>query len=280
MPRNKLKEYMKSSGGSSARLAPERLREHTDIKPRSKRLLREALTFLENAERGKNPEGALRALFALYEEMDPYADYIRPGEREFFPSDRGQRTLERFLEGFRYVYYILKRAQERLYLGRVFSNFWERCTDYLAKCGYSEKYICSAFSKESLFYRQSFQYWRQEFKDSEEGFSVMYEYWKACFGIEGNEEYCMVKFSRNISFDWRRMKLCREKLVADETRTAPDFNPPVYEEWSNKSRRLIRSHIEKFKREKAERTAGADAILAEIKRRNHERWLFVNGHGQ
>lgn len=221
----------------------------------------------------------MKALFALYEEVDPYADYIRPGEREFFPSDRGQRTLERFLEGFRYVYYILKHAQERLYLARVFSNFWERCTDYLAKCGYSEKYISAGFTKESLFYRQSFQYWRQEFGDSEEGFSVMYEYWKACFGIEGNGEYCMMNFSRDITFDWRRMKLCREKLAAEETREVPEYEPPVYEEWSKKNRKLIRSRIEKFKREEAERATGADAILAEIRKRNLKRGLLVNERG-
>ena len=101
-------------------------RAYPEIKRRDKRLLEEALDFLLSAEGASDPEGTLKSLFQIYEEIDPYADYIKPGEREFFPKLKRERTLERFLEGFKYIYYILLRAQERLYLANAFGIFWER----------------------------------------------------------------------------------------------------------------------------------------------------------
>lgn len=242
--------------------------------------MQEALSFLASAEGGENTEGKLKALFALYEEVDAYADYIRPGEREFFPAERRERTLERFLEGFKYVYYILKRAQERLYLAGVFDNFWDRCAAYLAKCGYSQKHISNICRKDSLFYRQSFNYWRREFKDSEEGLGVMYEYWRACFGIEGNDDYCVVDLKREVTYDWRRMKACRETILEERAVKTTEFVPPEYEEWSEKNvrlLRLLRKRIERCGREEEEKTRGADALLADIRRRNRERGIFQEG---
>lgn len=283
MPRNKLREYTTSSEGSRGNRGAGRVKRAEpgksggrlpEIKPRSRRLLQEALEFLAKAERGRNPEGALKALFALYEEVDPYADYIKPGEREFFPLSRNERTLERFLEGFRYVYYILKRAQERIHLSKAFSNFWERCTEYLAKCGYSRSFISGVCAKDSLFYRRSFNYWREEFKDSEEALGVMFEYWKACFGIEGNDDYCAMDFGNEVTYDWRRMKACRERLFEEERREVPEYEPPVYEAWSEESRKLIRDRIERYRREREESMRGAKALLSDIRRRNKERGLF------
>lgn len=231
-------------------------RAYPEIKRRDRRLLEEAINSLVNAEGARDPEGTLKALYAIYEEIDPFSDYIKPGEREFFPKVRRERTLERFLEGFKYIYYILIRAQERLYLARVFGNFWERCADYLLKCGYSKKYIYSIFGKDALFYRQSFNYWRAEFKDDEEGFAVMFAYFKSCFGIEGNDEYCAVALKREVTYDWRRMKDCFERL-RDNTVIETIVPTPVYEEWSEKNKRILRERIEAYKRERERAARGS-----------------------
>ena len=249
-------------------------RAYPELRRRDRRLLEDALDFLVKAEGARDPEGTLKALYAIYEEIDPFADYIKPGEREFFPKALRERTLERFLEGFKYIYYILVHAQERLRLASVFGNFWERCTDYLAACGYPEKHIYSIFGKDALFYRQSLNYWRSEFKDDEEGFDVMFAYFKSCFGIVGNDEYCAVALGREVTYDWRRMKACFEKLrdSADVIETV--VPNPVYEEWTDKHKQMLRQRIEAYKKEREEESRKAEGVLEDIRRRNRE-----DGHG-
>jgi len=244
-------------------------RAYPEIKRRDKRLLEEALDFLLSAEGANDPEGTLKALYQIYEEIDPYADYIKPGEREFFPARKRERTLERFLEGFKYIYYILLRAQERLYLANTFGVFWERCTEYLQKCGYKNKYIDGVCGQDSLFYRQSFNYWRSEFKDEEEGFLVMFAYFKACFGIVGNDAYCKVANSRETTYDWRRMKACFEKLRNSAVKETV-VPAPVYEEWSEKNKRMIRQRIEAYKRERHEEVRKSEQVLENIRIRNEK----------
>ncbi len=302
MQTNRSKEFTESSEGSRTRPAAglSRLRDEppgratplrraagaarfpAETGSRQKRLLREALSFLEKegADKGPaDPEGTLKGLFALYEGIDPFADYIKPGEREFFPVLRAERTLERFLEGFKYIYYILRRAEERVYLVNAFDNFWARCREYMAACGYSEKCISDICGTDSIFYRQSFGYWRREFGDSEEGFGPMYEYFRACFGIEGNDDYCAAGGRDGMTYDWRRMKACWERENAERTRAETRFEKPVWEEWSEENRKRVRDMIGSIRNEReAERVEGdmgADAILAEIRRRNRERGYFV-----
>lgn len=251
---------------------------YQEINPRkrakSKRLLDESLNFLRDEENTKNPEGTLKALFTLYEEIDTNADYIKPGEREFFSVDKSQRTLERFLEGFRYIYFILKRAQERLYLTNVFDNFWEQCRVYLERCGYSEKYISRICVKDSFFYRQSFNFWRKEFDDSEEGFSIMYKYFKACFGIVGNDEYCRISQGNEITYDWRRMKSSHEKFNEKQIYSNPVLEPPGYVPPSKDKLRKLRDLINNKKQEIDESNVAADALLSEIQKRNKENGYF------
>jgi hypothetical protein len=249
-----------------------------DAPPRQKRLLREALGFLRSIGGDANPERTLKSLFALYEGIDPFADYIRPGEREFFPVLRAERTLERYLEGFKYIYYILRRAEERVRLLNAFDNFWARCTAYLRKCGYSEKYISDICGRDGIFYRHSFAWWRREYGDQEEGFSPMYEYFRACFGYEGNDDYCAAAGKDGVSYDWRRMKACHEKETASQARAETDYVKPVWEEWSEENRKRVRELIESLRGEDAEAASAArpetDMILAEIRRRNRERGIF------
>jgi hypothetical protein len=246
--------------------------------PKQKRLLREALGFLQSVPDGGDPAGTLKALFALYETIDPFADYIKPGEREFFPALKADRTLDRFLEGFKYVYYILRRAEERVRLVNAFDNFWSRCAAYLRKCGYSEKHISEICRPDYIFYRQSFAWWRREYGDREEGFGPMYEYFRACFGIEGNDDYCASGGKDGVTYDWRRMKACCEKENDPRAGAETAFVKPVWEEWSEENRRRMRELVESLRQERKEGRTGppeADMILAEIRRRNRERGIFV-----
>lgn len=291
MPRKKLQECTESLGESRRFPKAEPSKEnkpeaapggrvqgaggfYREVSRRQRRLLEEALKFLGNAERGKQLHNTLKALFSLYEEVDAYAEYIRPGEREFFPSAPGARTLERFLEGFKYIYYILKRAQERVYLSKIFDNFWNECITYLGKCGYSEHFISNVCTKGSLFYRHSFNYWRHEFKDPEEGLAVMYGYFKSCFGIEGNDEYCAVDLRREVTYDWWRMKVCHEKLNEKVHYANPVLKPPGYEPPSEETLRKLRERIERYQNEAVMQRHEADAYLKMMSQRNHE-----SGHG-
>lgn len=245
-------------------------------------MMREALAFLRNAEPGKDPEAVLKTLFALYGEIDRNAGYVRPGEREFFPADPAQRTIERFLEGFKYVYYILKRAEERVRLVNTFAAFWEKCRVYLRKCGYSEKFTESLLATDGAFYKQSFSYWRTAFGDAEEGLGVMYEYFRNCFGIIGNDDYCRVELGgREATYDWRRMKLCKERLDEENAASVETpYDPPVWEEWSEGTRARLRALIERCRADGQpvdNSRAGADALLMEIRERNRERGLFQEG---
>lgn len=216
----------------------------------------------------------MKALFALYEELDSKADYIKPGEREFFPVDKSQRTLERFLGGFKYIYFILKRAQERLYLTNAFDNFWDQCKAYLGRCEYSEKFISEVCAKDALFYRQSFNFWRQEFRDSEEGFSVMYEYFKACFGLVGNDEYCCVSQGREVAYDWRRMKTSYEKFYEKRIYSIPTLEPPDYTPPSQEKLERLRERISNHKKKIDDTCTEADALLLQIQKRNREKGYF------
>ncbi len=267
------------SGGGPGGIVKHTACVNGDTTPRQKRLLREALGFLESLGGDASPERTLKSLFALYEGIDPFADYIKPGEREFFPVLRAERTLERYLEGFKYIYYILRRAEERVRLLNAFDNFWARCTAYLSRCGYSEKYISDICKRDGIFYRQSFAWWRREYGDQEEGFSPMYEYFRACFGVEGNDDYCAAAGKDGVSYDWRRMKACHEKETASRARVETVYVKPVWEEWSEENRKRVRELIESLRREggEEERTGPpeADFVLAEIRRRNRERGIFV-----
>ena len=240
------------------------------MRRRDRRLLGEALEFLRKSEGALDPENALKALFAFYKEIDTYADCIRPGEREFFPKRRRERTLERFLEGFKYIFYILRNAEDRLYLANVFRNFWRDCTVYLNKCGYSQKFITETCGEGSLFYRHSFNFWRREFNDSEEGLLVMYAYFRACFGIEGNDEYCMVDLKREVTYDGRRMRACQEKLHELDTRDSDELVPPVYEEWSDRNTKLLREVVARIRGEINDEREGALAVLEDIRKRNRQ----------
>ena len=281
---SRLKDYMESSEGSGREMYGETFRkayekDYQGINPkkqaRDRRILNEALIFLQNQESIKNPESTLKALFAMYEEIDAKADYIKPGEREFFPMDKSLRTIERFLEGFRYIYFILRRAQDRLYLTNVFDNFWEKCKKYLRRCGYSEKFITRVCAKDSLFYMQSFNFWRGEYGDFEEAFSIMYKYFKSCFGISGNYEYCRYVNEQGETYNWTKMKNCHEKFNEKQFYINPTLEPTNYVPPSKEQLDNLRELIKTRRNELAKRNV-VDTLLLEIQRRNKERGYFQN----
>lgn len=285
MKGNSTQGFSASSGVSSTRPdgARHRAAARADAQQspgeRERRMMRDALAFLKSAEPGKDPETVLKALFALYGEVDRNAEYIRPGEREFFPAEAPQRTIERFLEGFKYVYYILTRAEERIRLANTFAAFWERCRAYLGKCGYSEKFTASLLATDGVFYRQSFSYWRTAFGDAEEGLGVMYGYFRTCFGIIGNDDFCRVELGgREATYDWRRMKLCKERLDEENAASVETpYEPPVWEEWSEGTMARLRAVIERCRADERpvnDSRNAADSFLMEIRERNRERGLF------
>ncbi len=149
----------------------------------------------------------MKDMLDLYKGIDP--NDLLPGERRFFPANPKERTPERMLEGFEYIYAILRDASERYELETRFDAFWDECSAYLTKCGYENQ---SFMANPGIFYRMSFNYWRREFQDQAEGLIAMYNWFKSCFGYEGNEEYCVIEMNRDRTYDWMKMRACYEDL--------------------------------------------------------------------
>lgn len=107
----------------------------------------------------------------------------------------------------------------------------------------------------------------------------MYEYFRTCFGIEGNDDYCASATRDCMTYDWRRMKACWEKEKAEREWAETRFEKPVWEEWSEKSGKRLWDNVDAVRNERADEQpageAGVDAILPEIRRWNLERGYFV-----
>jgi hypothetical protein len=158
----------------------------------------------------------------------------------------------------------------------VFDNFWERCKEYLLRCGYSEKFLSTVCAKDGLFYRQSFSFWRKEYDDSEEAFSIMYKYFKSCFGISGNDEYCRYTNEQGETYNWAKMKNCHEKFNEKQFYSDPKLEPSNYVPPSEEQLNLLRSVIEKRKQEIASNEVATNSLLMEIQKRNKEKGYFQN----
>jgi len=160
----------------------------------------------------KKANGDIKKMLILYKGIDP--NDLLPGERRFFPANPKERTPERMLEGFEYIYAILHDAGERLELKKQFDSFWDDCKASLGKYGYSPDDMIF-MERDGLFYRLSFNHWRKEFSDQPEGLKAMHAWFKACFGMVGNEEYCRIDTGREVTYDWRKMKGCYEGMVEE-----------------------------------------------------------------
>lgn len=141
----------------------------------------------------------------MYKKIDHLDEHLLPSDRKFFPANPKERTRSRFLACVPVVYEILRDANERYRMKVEFDKFWNQCLAYLTKCDYSDV----AFMVEGeLFYRQSFNFWRKEFRDSLDGLGIMHLWFKTCFGIIGNDEFCIIHDPTGITFDWRKMRAC------------------------------------------------------------------------
>jgi hypothetical protein len=143
------------------------------------------------------PAGDLLKLYMIYKTIDRFDEYIKPSERSWFPD---LRTDTQFLNGFEAIFHILRGINERKELQNHWAPFWQRCMDYLKKCGYELDFIRTL----EEFERYSFNWWRKEMRDDPTMLDEMFAWFRSCFGIIGNEEYC--RFGD--LWDWRKMERC------------------------------------------------------------------------
>jgi hypothetical protein len=166
--------------------------------------VRERLDFLTESG-SKQPVADLLALFELYKRVDRFDEYIKPGERAWFPENSKLRTEGRFLVIFETIYHILTSINERIKLQNYWEPFWTRCIEYLKKVNYEPDFICAL----GEFERYSFNWWRREMRDDPEALDVMYQWFRCCFGIVGLDDYCRLRVRPDeLLWDWRRMAKC------------------------------------------------------------------------
>lgn len=181
--------------------------------------------------------------------------------------------MEKFLVLVPTVYEILREARERYKREELFAGFWKRCEEYLWKCGYRDYgFMCEG----DLFHRQSFNFWRREFKDAEEGLGIMFAWFRSCFGIEGNDEYCIVNLHTEVTYDWNKMRACHEGLYA----LPPQYSGPIGNvfppskgsvDWSPETTLRLREAIERMKYVEPIDEEAAQKALEDIRAKNAER---------
>lgn len=153
----------------------------------------------------------IKKMLIIFATIDHFDEHLHVSQQQFFPPNKKERTLERMLEVFEYIYLILRGAYERYELKKQFDRFWDDCKSYLGKCGYAD-FDTVFMAKDGLFYSYSFYHWQKEFKNQPEGLATMYDWFRVCFGIIGNEENCR-KYDRiGVNYDWHRMKACHETM--------------------------------------------------------------------
>ena len=214
----------------------------------------------------------MKGLYAIYRKIDHYDENLAPSQRQFFPLRYEERTMEKFLPVVPVIYEILRDSAERYKRTEQFQAFWFTCRQYLKKIDYEDR---SFMCEEDLFHRQSFNYWRREFQDKPEGLETMMLWFKACFGIIGNEDYCCVQEFPTRTFDWNRMWECYRAL--DVEPIAPYAGlPPVAgkPEWSDEHQKLIRDRIERYRKIDSVNEEEAHRFLEEIREKNREKGIF------
>ena len=101
-------------------------------------------------------------------------------------------------------------------------------------------------------------------------------WFKACFGIIGNEDYCCVQEHPFRTFDWNRMRECYQSLHAEPI--APYGGKPYptkpNPEWSDEHQKLIRDRIERYRKIDSVNEEEANRFLEEIREKNREKGIF------
>lgn len=213
----------------------------------------------------------MKGLYAIYRKIDHYDENLAPSQRQFFPLRYEERTMEKFLPVVPVIYEILRDSAERYKRTEQFQAFWFTCRQYLKKIDYEDR---SFMCEEDLFHRQSFNYWRREFRDDPEGLETMMLWFKGCFGIIGNEDYCCVQELPTRTFDWNRMRECYRALSIPPSGVGALPPPSEYPEWSDEHQKLIRDRIERYKKIDSVNEEEANRFLEAIREKNREKGIF------
>jgi hypothetical protein len=260
-----------------------------------------ALDYLSRVQSIDEPEKAVKRLYAIYRKIDHFDESLTPSQRQFFPDRYEERTMEKFLPIVSTIYEILRDASERYIRAEQFQAFWFTCWQYLKKIGYDGRSFMNEAptGDEGLFHRQSFGYWRREFKDSPAGLETMMLWFKACFGIIGNEDYCCVQEFPVRTFDWNRMLECHAAFSIPPSGISALPPPSDYPEWDDETRQkfqeakarlkerseedtdegqrligLIRERIDLYRQKDNVNEEEAHRFLEAIRERNRERGIF------
>ena len=102
----------------------------------------------------------------------------------------------------------------------------------------------------------------------------MYEYFKACFGLRGNDEYCSISKGGEVAYDWRRMKTSHEKFYTKRIYSNPVLEPPDYAPPSQEQLEMLRERIRNNKKNLADTAVAADALLHQIQKQNRKKGYF------
>lgn len=179
--------------------------------------------------------------------------------------------MERFLSILPLIYEILRDARERFVRNERFKAFWDDSLHALDKYGYDDK---SFMREDGLFRRQSFAYWRREFRDTEEGLTKMFTWFKSCFGIMGNDDYCCVQTLPYTTYDWNRMRECYESAGIPAAPLPELPNPSEYPDWSEGARRKLQEAKERLREHDVVNKEEATRVLDVIRERNQERGIW------
>ncbi len=240
-------------------------------------LLARAIEFLveiRGIEKKKANED-IKKMLRLYKGIDP--NDLLPGERRFFPANPKERTPERMLEGFEYIYSILRDASVRYELKTQFDSLWDDRKADLIRYGYSPD-DTGFMANPGIFYRLSFNFWCREFQGQPEGLDAMRNWFKACFGIEGNDEYCIIETMRDVTYDWMKMKAC---YIADQEEpqaiSVPELPSGPRPELSKESLDKSRAKREEMQVNIAKDKQRKDQVLEVMKQENEKKGIFENG---
>jgi len=254
------------------------------------------LDYLSRVQSIEEPRKAVKALYAIYKKINYDDENLKPSQRHFFPANYEERTMEKFLPLVPTVYEILRDYADSYQRAEFFQAFWFTCNEYLKKIDYDGR---SFMQTEGLFWRQSFAYWRREFQDSPAGLEVMMLWFKSCFGIIGNEDYCCVQQFPVRTFDWNRMRECHEALSTPPGGISALPPPSEYPEWGDETKQkfqdakarlkerseedvdegqelvgLIRERIDLYRQKDNVNEEEAHRFLEAIRERNRGRGIF------
>lgn len=230
------------------------------------------MEYLSTVHGIEDPKKTITTLYSMYRKIDPNYPYLRVSERDFFPANLNERTMEKYLQIFPTIYTILRDAAERYERDELFRAFWEKCVGYLLKCGYQD---LTFMAEGDLFYRQSMKYWRVNFADTPEGLSAMFAWFRSCFGIEGNDNYCRVDLGTEVTYDWNRMKACHNAMWNDfHEKKQIDILFDGTVEWSEDTVQLLHETRNRMRAEIKRDEEEALKLLDEIAEKNKKAGLF------